>query len=177
MMSLCRSRREIFAEAELAHSGDERVVICAITLRASRHASFLAKLFQRLPEGEESVGRRSEAKLAVAFQAAPLREQVETHAPRPAFRFLERGAARDDEGKPRHAFETFIGRGDEVIGLQRCQIERHPAETAHRIDDELGAALPNDLRDLLDRIENAGGRFEMHDRDLRRPRFFGEQSA
>jgi hypothetical protein len=93
-----------------------------------------------------------------------------------AIRRLERSAARDDKGERGHAFETFVCGGDDVIGSEFRQIERHSAEAAHRIEDERATSVSNDLRDLVDRVQNTGCRFEMNHRHVRDARRFEEES-
>src|SRR4051812_45940995 len=95
---------------------------------------------------------RGETELAIAFEPLPLRQQIEADAPRVVGGFLERGTARDDERKTRHAFEAFVRRRDEIVRLQLREVERHAAETAHRIDDETAAMFAYDSGDLVDRI-------------------------
>src|SRR4051812_27371287 len=108
---------KVFAEAQVAHAVQELFVIGAVTLRPCGHSTFLTQLSQRLTESEQRMRRRRETELTVAFESLPLRQQVETDAPRIAGGLFECVAARDDEGKARHTFQAFVRGRNEVIRL------------------------------------------------------------
>jgi hypothetical protein len=95
---------------------------------------------------------RSEAELAVALEAVPLREKVEAHAScktKGAFQCL---AARQHVGKAGDAFQAFVGRRDKIVRLPGGEIDRHAAKAAHRIDDEPATLFVHDPRDFIDGV-------------------------
>jgi hypothetical protein len=68
--------RQVLGETKLAHSRSQCLVISAVAGGASGDAAFFAQFFQRSGEGEQCVGGRREAELAIAFKTFPLCEQI-----------------------------------------------------------------------------------------------------
>src|SRR5438067_690481 len=159
-------------ETKPVHSPSQCLVIRSVTGGASGYATFFAQFFKRSAEGQQRMGGRREAELAIAFKTFPLCEQIETYASRTAFTRFERFASRQHEGEAGNAFETFVRGRNYIIDRQFAQIDGHTAETAHRVHNEFAASRLYNSRNLVDRIQDAGGRFAMHDCYVRGGRFF-----
>jgi len=69
--------------------------------------------------------------------------------------------ARDHEAETRHALDALVRRRHERFADDLPHVERHRAECAHRIDQQLAAFLRDDGCDFVERIQNAGTRLAM----------------
>ncbi len=140
---------------------------------APRHAAFLGVL----GESGDDMGRRGEAPLRVRLEAALLRVEIEAEAVRVPLALRQRVAADEGEGEPRRAFETRVRRGHQRRERRRPGVDRERAESAHGVDQEMAAMPGGDLGDRLDRIEDAGRRLAVDDRDMADRRIVGETAV
>ena len=113
------------------------------------------------------MSRRRITKLSIPLESFELCEQVQAQAARVSFASEQRRAAAQNEREPRYPLDAFIGRGDQKIDGALLKIDRQRTEAAHRIYNESLAMLSRDRAQLLDGIENAGGRLTMNHRDMR----------
>ena len=113
------------------------------------------------------MGRRRKTELGILLEALPLPEQVQAQAAGVTFTGQQRRAPRDDEGKTRNAFETFVRRGDQEVDARLRKVNGHRAERAHRIDDKRALMPARDLPQRRDGIEDAGRRLAVNGRNVR----------
>ena len=162
-------RWEVLTEADLTHAGDERPVVCGVTLGATGDAAFVRELPEGLVEREDDVCRRREAELAVALDAAQLGEKVQGDRPRPSYARLQRCPASDDESQSRHALEALVGGRSEVVHARGLEVKRDRRERTHRVDEVRAVRAGDDAPDLLDGVHDAGSCLAVDGGDHRDP--------
>src|ERR1035441_5633720 len=96
-------------ETQLSHSGQEHLMIFAVAGAARHDAALLFQFFERLIEGQQGVGGRREAELAVFLKPLELAEQVEAQTAGKTTTGREDIPAAQDETEAGHAFEALVG--------------------------------------------------------------------
>src|SRR6266496_6437109 len=103
------------AKPDPFHPLDEHLVVAPVARGTAGDAALLLQFLQSLGKGQQGMSGRGVAELAVLFEPIPLAEQVETQAAGITLAGQQRRAAAEDERKTRHAFDAFVGGGDEII--------------------------------------------------------------
>ena len=72
----------------------------------------------------------------------------------------------DDKAEAGHTLNTFIGAADQKINSQIVYIHRNAAKAAHAVNNQFFAMHLDDVSQFLDRVQNAGSRFTMHEGNM-----------
>ena len=153
-------------ESKLLHAFDQRSTICAVASAARRLAAFNLELVDRGAQCGDDVRGRRKAPLAGLLHVDILIVQIHRQRMTIPLRLSEYRPAHDDHAHSRHAFETLARCSNQRIERHRPHIDRNRAERAHRVDDQSLAMPRDDLRDLFERIQNAGAGFAVNLRDV-----------
>ena len=99
----------------------------------------------------------------------PLVMQIQRQRAGAARAALQHGSSSNNESEARHALNAFVAAADQPVDAKLRRIQRHtsPKLLMAVFHDELAAMPAHDLRQLLQRIENAGRRLAVNDRDMR----------
>src|SRR5882762_3446380 len=87
-----------------------------------------------------------------------------------------RVAAQNGEAHPGWSLEAFPRGGDDRIERRGARVDLEHAERTHRIHDQALAMTGDDLRNLVQRVEDAGAGFTVHQRHVRDRRIGGERA-
>ena len=123
--------RHVFSEAHRPHARHAGVVIGSIPRGPGGNAAFVGQLAQGLGEGEQGVGGRREAKLAITLQAAPLGGEVEADGARHAFGGFEQLAFAQSEAEAGDTLHAFVGARDKAVELAAGEVKFDATEGTH----------------------------------------------
>src|SRR5262249_482566 len=101
------------------------------------------------------MGRRRKPKLAVGTEPLELPKQIKPKAPRKPSTPNHGVLLENHKTKARPPFEALVSRGDEIIEPRRLKINRHAAETTHRIHHVNLLVPTNHGSDLFNRVDDA----------------------
>ena len=102
----------------------------------------------------------------VILHAAPLAVQIQGERTGPSGALDQSLFTGNHKTKARYALNTFVGRADQEIDIQRSHIDGNTTKTAHGIDDKGLAKLFDHCSNLGQRIEHAGGGLTMYYRHM-----------
>src|SRR5438874_8298211 len=169
-------RRQEAPEPEPRHAGDQGAAVMRVAGAARGEPTLVKVLRDRRIEGRDHMGRRCVTPLRGLLHVDPLVVQVQRQRMAVALAALQRAAAHDDEAHPRWPLEALARGGHDGIerGVARVDLER--AAGAHGIHDQALAMTGDDLRDLWQRVEDAGAGFTVHQRHVRDRGIGGERA-
>ena len=104
-------------KSHLAHTGNQQIAIRPVTPAPSGDTAFGFELVERLIEGEQDMGRRREAPLAILLHRAPLLVEVKHQRWRIAPGLFQRTLARHAKPHTRGSFEALVAGSDHGVEL------------------------------------------------------------
>src|SRR6202140_1252507 len=163
-------------ESEFCHAVDERAAVMRVAGAARGEAALFEILRDRRIERRHDMCRRREAPLRGFLQVDPLVIQVHRQRVAVALAAFERAAAQNGEAHPGRSLEAFPRGGHDRIERRGARVNLERAERTHRIHDQALAMTGDDLRNLVQRVEDAGAGLTVHQRPVRERRIGPERA-
>src|SRR6266478_5448468 len=163
-------------QSEFCHAVDQRAAVMRVAGTARGEPALFEILRDRRIERRHHMRRRREAPLRGFLQVDPLVIQVHRQRVAVALAVFERVAAHNGEAHPGWSLEAFPRGGYDRIERRGARVNLERAERTHRIHDQALAMTGDDLRNLVQRVEDAGAGFTVHQRHVRDRGIGGEHA-